>query len=149
MKMDCLHLPRSDRTLRNFHEKLSNLGKGSNCEAPVDKHDLGDILVKLGFDSPILASSDIVLKYSDPVRAYEEMRRFLYLSPSFKKNCGTRGRTLKKIILQAFEQCRDSSGSIALNIEFIVGHAWKGNKRSRETVNADTIPIFFERGEKA
>ncbi|GIR48786.1 MAG: hypothetical protein CM15mP58_08830 [Burkholderiaceae bacterium] len=32
---------------------------------PVDKHDLGDILIKLGFDSPILASSDIVLKYSD------------------------------------------------------------------------------------
>ena len=55
-------------TLRNFYEKLLNLGKGSNCEVPVDKHDLGDILIKLGFDSPILASSDIVLKYSDPVQ---------------------------------------------------------------------------------
>ena len=66
--MDCLHLPRSDQgTLRNFYEKLLNLGKGSNCEVLVDKHDLGDILIKLGFDSPILASSDIVLKYSDPV----------------------------------------------------------------------------------
>ena len=102
---------------------------------PVDKHDLGDILIKLGFDSPILASSDIVLKYSDPGRAYEEMRRFLYLSPAFEKNCAVQGRTLKNIILQSFEQCKDKSGSIALNIELIAGHAWKGNKRSRETVN--------------
>ena len=27
-------------TLRNFYEKLLNLGKGSNCEVLVDKHDL-------------------------------------------------------------------------------------------------------------
>ena len=130
-------------TLRNFYEKLSSLGKGSNCEAPVDKHDLGDILIKLGFDSPILASSDIVLKYSDPGRAYEEMRRFLYLSPAFEKNCATKGRTLKNIILKSLEQCRDKSGSIALNIELIAGHAWKGNKRSRETVDNKGMPIIF------
>ena len=131
-------------TLRNFYEKLLSLGKGSNCEAPVDKHDLGDILIKLGFDSPILASSDIVLKYSDPVRAYEEMRRFLYLSPAFEKNCVTQGRILKNIILQSFEQCKDKNGSISLNIELIAGHAWKGNKRSRETVNSFETPILFE-----
>ena len=87
-------------TLRNFYGKLLSLGKGSNCEVPVDKHDLGDILIKLGFDSPILASSDIVLKYSDPGRAYQEMRRFLYLSPAFEKNCATQGRTLKNMVLQ-------------------------------------------------
>ena len=130
-------------TLRNFHEKLSNLGKGSNCEVPVDKHDLGDFLIKLGFDSPILASSDIVLKYSDPGIAYEEMRRFLYLSPAFEKNCAVQGRTLKNMILQSFEQCKDRSGSIALNIELIAGYAWKGNKRSGETVNSNISPIFF------
>ena len=130
-------------TLRNFYEKLLSLGKGSNCEAPVDKHNLGDILIKLGFDSPILASSDIVLKYSDLGRAYEEMRRFLYLSPAFEKNCAIKGRTLKNIILKSLEQCRDKSGSIALNIELIAGHAWKGNKRSRETVDNYDMPIIF------
>ena len=87
-------------TLQNFYEKLSNLRKGSNCEVPIDKHDLGDILIKLGFDSPILASSDIVLTYSDPAKAYEEMRRFLYLPPAFKKNFAAQGRVLKNIILQ-------------------------------------------------
>ena len=131
-------------TLRKFYEKLSNLGKGSNCEVPIDKHDLGDILIKLGFESPILASSNIVLKYSDPGKAYEEMRRFLYLSPSFKKNCAAQGRTLKNIILQSFEHCKDKSGSIALNIELIAGHAWKGNKGSRKTVDNNYVPIFFK-----
>ena len=135
-------------TLRNFYEKLLSLGKGSNCEVPVDKHDLGDFLIKLGFDSPILASSDLVLKYSNPRRAYEEMRRFLYLLPAFEKNCATQGRTLKNIILQSLEQCRDKSGSIALNIELIVGHAWKGNKRSRETVNPGDIPITFTKNRR-
>ena len=133
-------------TLRNFYEKLLSLGKGSNCEAAVDKHDLGDILIKLGFDSPILASSDIVLKYSDPTRAYEEMRRFLYLSPAFKKNYAAQGRTLKNIILQSFEQCKDKSGSISLNIELIAGHAWRGNKRNRETVSNQAKPILFRKG---
>jgi len=133
-------------TLRKFYEKLSKLGKGSNREVPFDKHDLGDILIKLGFESPILASSNIVLKYSDPGRAYEEMRRFLYLSPAFKKNCAAQGRVLKNIILQSLEQCRDKSGRIALNIEFIVGHAWKGNKRSREKVDVSEVPVFFKRG---
>ena len=132
-------------TLRNFYGKLLNLGKGSNCEVLVDKHDLGDILIKLGFDSPILASSDIVLKYSNPRRAYEEMRRFLYLSPAFKRNCTAHGRALKNIILQCFEYCRDKNGSIALNIELIAGHAWKGNKRVRETVNSKVSPIFFKK----
>ena len=132
-------------TLRKFYEKLSILGKGSNREVPFDKHDLGDMLIKLGFESPILASSNIVLKYSDPSRAYEEMRRFLYLSPAFKKNCVAQGRVLRNIILQSFEQCRDKSGSIALNIELIAGHAWKGNKRVRETVNSEVTPIFFKK----
>ena len=131
-------------TLRNFYEQLLSLGKGSNCGALVDKHDLGDILIKLGFDSPILASSDIVLKYSDPSRAYEEMRRFLYLSPAFEKNCVAQGRILKNMILQSFEQCKDKNGSISLNIELIAGHAWKGNKRSRETVSSFETPILFE-----
>ena len=132
-------------TLRKFYEKLSNLGKGSNREVPFDKHDLGDILIKLGFESPILASSNIVLKYSDPRRAYEEMKRFLYLSPAFKKNCTAQGRALKNIILQSFEYCRDKNGSIALDIELIAGHAWKGNKRVRETVNSEVTPIFFKK----
>ncbi|MDA9689690.1 hypothetical protein N9V13_04685 [Betaproteobacteria bacterium] len=132
-------------TLRNFYDKLLSLGKDSNCELLVDKHDLGDTLIRLGFDSPILSSSDIVLKYSDPGRAYKEMRRFLYLSPAFRKNCASQGRTLKNIILQSFEQCKDEAGSIALNIELIAGHAWKGNKRSRKTVNSDVAPIFFDR----
>ena len=132
-------------TLRNFYKKLLNLGKGCNCEVPIDKHDLGDILIKLGFDSPILASSNIVLKYSNPRRAYEEMRRFLYLSPAFKKNCPAQGRALKNIILQSFEYCRDKNGSIALNIELIAGHAWKGNKRVHETVNSDVTPIFLKK----
>ena len=132
-------------TLRNFYEKLLNLGKGSNCEIPVDKHDLGDILIKLGFDSPILASSDIVLTYSDPAKAYEEMRRFLYLPPAFKKNFAVRGRSLKNIVLQSFEQCRDKSGSIALKIELIAGHAWKGNKRSHGPVDPQYVPVHFKR----
>ena len=135
-------------TLQNFYEKLLNQGKSSNCEVLVDKHDLGDILIKLGFDSPILASSDIVLKYSDPGRAYEEMRKFLYLSPAFKEHCAVQGRTLKNIILQSFEQCKDKTGSIALNIELIAGHAWKGNKRGRETVHSNEVPIFFNEERK-
>ena len=130
-------------TLRNFYEKLLSLGKEPNCEVLVDKHDLGDTLVKLGFDSPILASSDIILKYSDPARAYKEMRRFLYLSPAFRKNSAIKGRTLKDAVLQSFEQCKDKSGSIAINIELIAGHAWKGNKRSRETVHEHDVPITF------
>ena len=111
----------------------------------VDKHDLGDILIKLGFDSPILASTNIVLKYSDPIRAYGEMRRFLYLSPAFEKNCAAQGQTLKNIILQSLEQCKDKSGTIALNIELIAGHAWKGNKRVHETVSSEITPIFFKK----
>jgi len=131
-------------TLRNFYEKLSNLGNGSNREALVDKHDLGDFLIKLGFDSPILVSSDIVLKYSDPNKAYEEMRKFLYLSPAFKNIYAGKGRILKNTVLRSFEQCKDESGSIALNIELIAGHAWKGNKRGRDTVNSEFSPIFFK-----
>ena len=90
-----------------------------------------------------MASSDIVLKYSDPGRAYEEMRRFLYLSPAFEKNCAIQGRTLKNIVLKSLEQCRDKSGSIAINIELIAGHAWKGNKRGRETVRKEGVPVIF------
>ena len=93
-------------TLRNFYEKLLYLGKGSNSEVLVDKHDMGDILIKLGFDSPILASTNIVLKYSDPIRAYGEMRRFLYLSPAFEKNCAAHGRTLENIILQSLNNAK-------------------------------------------
>ena len=133
-------------TLRNFYEKLSDLGNGSNCEALVDKHDLGDFLINLGFESPILVSSDIVLKYSNPIRAYEEMRKFLYLSPAFKNNCGAKGRILKDTVLQSIEQCKDKSGRIALNIELIAGHAWKGNKRGRDIVNEGISPIFFKTG---
>ena len=130
-------------TLRNFYEELLNLGVGSSCEMPVDKHDLGDALINKGFDSPILASSNIVLKYSDPEKAYSEMRKFLYLSPTFKQNSIVHGRTLKKIVLQSLEKCKDKSHSITLNIELIAGHAWKGNKRGRETVNVKDTPIFF------
>ena len=73
------------------------------------------------------------------------MRRFLYLSPAFKKNCAAQGRTLKNIILQSFEQCRDNSGSIALNIELIAGHAWKGNKRVAKQSIQKLLLFFLKR----
>ena len=73
------------------------------------------------------------------------------MKPKHKKNLlafikdtqETKWKSLKNIILQSFEQSKDNSGSIALNIELIAGHAWKGNKRGRETVNVKDTPIFF------
>ena len=70
------------------------------------------------------------------------------MSPGFKKNCAVQGRALKNLILQSFEQCKDKNGSIALNVELIAGHAWKGNKRGRETVSSNGTPIFLKKERK-
>tara|TARA_Y100000589_G_scaffold312531_1_gene332979 strand:+ start:995 stop:1897 length:903 start_codon:yes stop_codon:yes gene_type:complete len=132
-------------TLHNFYAELVKLGNAVNYEVPIDKHDLGDLLIKTGFDSPILTSNNIVLKYSDSQWAFNELRKFLYLTPTFKKNRVLGKRDFKEQVLECLEKCRDLSGNITLDIEMVTGHAWQGNKKPKAMVNEGLSPIFFDK----
>ena len=133
------------KTMGNFFAKLEAFREFKSYELPADKHDLGDLLIKSGFESPILASTNVVLKYSNVRSALNEMRRFLYLCPIFQKNTTLANSKLKATIFNCLEECRGSSGNIELEIEFISGHAWRGNKIINESVSNKQQTIFFKK----
>jgi malonyl-CoA O-methyltransferase len=92
----------------------------------IDLHDIGDFCISAGFVSPIVASNRVSFKYKKAETALKELR-MLSGNPCSNRDIFLRGKNWYKTIINALNNCRDSSGYVTLEFELIYGHAWKAN----------------------
>jgi len=89
-----------------------------------DMHDLGDALVHTGWAEPVVDMDRIVLTWRHPHDLLSDLRALGgHLNPSQAKH--VRSRRWLSDVHQSLEYLRRPDGLFQLEIELILGHAWR------------------------
>ena len=101
----------------------------------VDMHDLGDMLIGAGFETPVMEADTLRLSFGN-ARALLAEARALGGNPRADRSpvlvSGARARAL----LSALQAQADKQGRIPLSFEIVIGHGWK---RAPRLASAPTI----------
>ncbi|MFZ6749162.1 methyltransferase domain-containing protein [Undibacterium sp. Ren11W] len=90
----------------------------------VDMHDFGDMLVNVGFATPVMDMEKLTLTYDTVDKLFADVRA-LGGNPLLTRRQGLIGRHAYRSLCQNLEAMRNQDGRIPLTFEVIYGHAFK------------------------
>lgn len=105
----------------------------------VDMHDFGDMLVNVGFSTPVMDMEIITVTYASVDKLVADVRA-LGGNPLATRRRGLIGNKAWASVVQALELLRRPDGKIPLTFEVIYGHAFR--PVSRMTASGDAIVRF-------
>lgn len=95
-----------------------------------DMHDIGDLLLGVGFAEPVMDTERITLTYADAAALIADLRRNASGNPLPDRQRGLTGRGGWQRMLAALD-ARRQGGRLAASFEVVYGHAWKAVPRTR------------------
>ena len=119
--------PDSLRQLRELH---LSLGFGPAGPEWIDMHDIGDMLVEVGFADPVMDQERLSLTWREPARMLEDLHA-LGGNLSVARFAGMRTPRWRARYLQALEHLRGADGLLRVTLEVAYGHAFKPVPRAR------------------
>ena len=105
----------------------------------VDMHDFGDMLVDVGFSTPVLDMETITVTYATLDALLADVRAWGG-NPLMTRRRALMGKAAWQRMLGALEQARRPDGKLGLTFEIIYGHAFR--PAPRLTSGGDTIIRF-------
>ncbi|GAB3625769.1 methyltransferase domain-containing protein [Pandoraea terrae] len=111
-------------TLRELRAAWAEVDTLPHALTPTDMHDLGDMLVQSGFDTPVADMETITLTFETPEALLRDVR-LLGVNPQPERRGGLTGKRRYGALLGALERQRRADGTLALTFEIVYGHAWK------------------------
>ena len=127
-------------------EGMRPAGAAWHVKRFIDLHDIGDLLVKTGFATPVMDMEKIVLTYDSVARLAADLRATGSLNAMQGRSRGLGGRHAKQRMLDAFET-RRVDGRLPATFEVVYGHAWKAPLR--KTAGGDSVVRFVESARSA
>ncbi len=95
----------------------------------VDMHDLGDMLIAAGFETPVMEAEIVRLSFGEPRKLLEEVRA-LGGNPRSDRSPALVSGVRARALLAALQAQADEQGHIHLSFEIVIGHGWKRALRS-------------------
>ncbi len=129
-------------SLVELRQLYASQGWGAAHADFVDMHDLGDMLVQVGFSDPVMDQETLTLTWADSAALLAELRQWGgNVSPNRFSGLRT-PRWLRQFLL-AWQARANPSGRLSLSLEVVYGHAFKAAPRvpirSETTVSVDTL----------
>ncbi len=128
----------------SLQELRAALGPGASTVHPfLDMHDLGDLLVKVGFADPVMEMERITLTYPTLRALLAELKAAGGASSARHRPRALKGREWLTRLEAAYGQdSRD--GRFPLTFEIVYGHAWKPETGPRRTPEGHAV-VHVER----
>ena len=95
-----------------------------------DMHDIGDALVALKINNPVMDAEWLSLSYSTPESALTDIRS-LGGNPLSDRPQGLRAKSWRARVLEAIESLQ-VDGKISIPVELVFGHGWAGPAQTPE-----------------
>ena len=116
-----------------------------------DMHDIGDCLLRLGFDAPVMESAPLTVRYREMNQFFQDLR-----ATGCANSLVDRPRTLfgKKTWFRMIERYPVmETGLYPVTLDFVIGHAWRVNKKTVQSngevrVSLDQLTRRNRGGEK-
>lgn len=115
-------------TLRELRGVYADAGWPAPHPPFVDMHDLGDMLVHVGFADPVMDQETIQLNWSSPQALLAELRA-LGGHLGADRHPGLRTPRWRAQLLHALAARADPQGRITMRFELVYGHAYKAAPR--------------------
>lgn len=116
-------------TLRELRTIYAAQGWPAPHPPYVDMHDIGDALVRHGFDDPVMDQEVLRLSWSSPAALLAELRQWGG-NIAVTRFAGMRTRAWRHALETSLSQAADPQGRICMSIEVVYGHAVRGQHRA-------------------
>jgi malonyl-CoA O-methyltransferase len=125
-------------TLKELRAASSN--GNTHVSRFIDMHDIGDALIRAGFNAPVLDVERYTLTYDDAKSAMKDLKAIGAHNATAGRGRGLAGKSFLQNIVAQYEQFR-TAGKLPATFEVIYGHAWK--PLSMRLPEHDFAPIEF------
>jgi malonyl-CoA O-methyltransferase len=119
--------PDSLRELRNAWAAAND---GQHVHTFFDMHDIGDALMRTGFQQPVMETERLTVTYRDWPALAAELRHSGSMNVSAGRSRGLTGRAASERALQSLETMRKAD-LIPITLEVVYGHAWAAQQQKR------------------
>lgn len=131
-------------TFKELRQAFAEVDQAAHALSFVDMHDFGDMLVNVGFSTPVMDMETITVTYESVDRLLADVRAWGG-NPLLTRRRGLMGRRAWQRFLSALERGRGADGRIPLTYEIVYGHAFR--PVSRTTAAGEAI-IRLDRGKR-
>lgn len=125
-------------TLMELRKSWQQVDEDIHVNAFVDMHDIGDALIRIGLENPVMETEKITLNYKD---AHDLMKE-LKMIGAHNINQGRRktltGKNRLQNMLAHYEKWR-ANGRLPATYEVIYGHAWMPASVKSRRIDGQTV----------
>lgn len=118
-------------TLKELRAAFAAVDDAPHVNRFVDLHDIGDMLVHAGFANPVMEMEMLTLTYADLRAMLRDLKGIGAHNAAAGRRRGLTGKTAWARLETAYEAYR-VEGRLPARFEVIYGHAWAGDKLTRE-----------------
>lgn len=133
-------------------DTLKELRVASNVQAGItsvsrflDMHDIGDALVRAGFNAPVLDVERFTLTYDDVKNVMRDLKNIGAHNATDGRARGLSGRGFLQKLEANYEQFR-VDGKLPATFEVVYGHAWRGQDKPK--FDDGVSPVTFKPRDK-
>jgi len=111
-------------TLKELRAAFAGVDAAAHALSFVDMHDFGDMLVNVGFTTPVMDMETITVTYDSVDRLLADVRAWGG-NPLLTRRRGLMGRSAWRAVTAVLERSRNAEGKIPLTYEIVYGHAFR------------------------
>jgi malonyl-CoA O-methyltransferase len=111
-------------TFKELRDAFAGADAGAHVLSFVDMHDFGDMLVNVGFSTPVMDMENITVTYETVEKLVADVRAWGG-NPLMTRRRGMLGRAAWRRVVDALHALRRPDGRIPLTYEVIYGHAFR------------------------
>lgn len=115
-------------TLKELRAAFAGIDGLPHVSPFIDMHDLGDMLVHAGFETPVMEMETLVLTYADLRGLLQDIRGVGGHNAARERARGLMGKARWSQLQRRYEEYR-REGRLPASYEVIYGHAWAGAVR--------------------
>ena len=112
----------------------------------IDMHDIGDALVRAGFNAPVLDVERFTLTYDDVKSVMRDLKSIGAHNATQGRARGLMGRSFLKKLEENYEKFRQGDqakgGKLPATFEVVYGHAWRA--KDKGILEQGVSPILFK-----
>ncbi len=119
-------------TLKELRAAFSHIDPYTHTNRFTDMHDIGDLLLHSGFETPVVDMEVITMTYPDLEKLLHDLKGLGAHNVTQGRNRGLTGRAMLKMLISEYEKFRQGD-RLPATFEVIYGHAWKATKNEKRS----------------
>lgn len=109
----------------------------------IDMHDIGDALVRAGFQAPVLDVEQYTLTYDSVTAVMRDLKSIGAYNATAGRSKGLKGRGFMQSLTENYQQFCLPDGKFPATFEVVYGHAWRGEQKPK-TSSSEFSPVQFQ-----